>query len=249
MRLLLRVAYLGPGFHGFARQPGLRTVQGELEEALRRSECAETQPRLEVSSRTDRGVSALDNVVSVVGSPGSPCRIGRLNYLLPGDVSAWAMGKAPEGVRLRDVCRLKTYVYFIPGPLDPEVFREGLEAALSLGPSRLCRGGGRLEVDDVGVEEVDWGILIRISGERFCWEAVRRIVGAAENYVRMGRPTVSTAPGEGLLLAETKCDAEFEVYPRQISRFLRRWEEEARGWGTGLLLRSSMLRRLTSSRL
>ncbi|TPV92482.1 MAG: tRNA pseudouridine(38-40) synthase TruA [Myxococcales bacterium FL481] len=59
---LLRVAYDGGGFHGFARQPGLRTVQGELEAAL------QAIYRLPVltrgASRTDAGVHALGQVIA-----------------------------------------------------------------------------------------------------------------------------------------------------------------------------------------
>lgn len=62
MSTLLRLAYDGGGFHGFARQPGLRTVQGELEAALA---VVYREPLLtRGASRTDAGVHALGQIVA-----------------------------------------------------------------------------------------------------------------------------------------------------------------------------------------
>ncbi|GAB3611916.1 tRNA pseudouridine synthase A [Humibacter ginsengisoli] len=65
-RIRLGIAYDGSGFNGWSRQPGLRTVQGVLEEALhtlfRRHEPA---PTLTVAGRTDAGVHALGQVAHV----------------------------------------------------------------------------------------------------------------------------------------------------------------------------------------
>ncbi|NHI17988.1 tRNA pseudouridine(38-40) synthase TruA [Microbacterium excoecariae] len=59
-RIRLDIAYDGSGFHGWARQPGLRTVQGTLEDALGRVLGGE--PRLVVAGRTDAGVHASGQV-------------------------------------------------------------------------------------------------------------------------------------------------------------------------------------------
>jgi len=60
MRIRLDIAYDGTALRGWARQPGLRTVQGELENALQRVLGGE--PRLVVAGRTDAGVHATGQV-------------------------------------------------------------------------------------------------------------------------------------------------------------------------------------------
>src|SRR5215207_701360 len=63
VRIRLDIAYDGTDFNGWSRQPGLRTVQGVIEQALgtlfRREHVA---PRLAVAGRTDAGVHALGQV-------------------------------------------------------------------------------------------------------------------------------------------------------------------------------------------
>ena len=58
MRLRLTLEYDGTGFRGWAAQPGLRTVEGTMREALERVFPAWSQ--LAVAGRTDTGVHALD---------------------------------------------------------------------------------------------------------------------------------------------------------------------------------------------
>lgn len=62
-RVRLNIAYLGGGFHGWASQPGLRTVQGELEAALAQVlHIPAGRVALTVAGRTDAGVHAAGQV-------------------------------------------------------------------------------------------------------------------------------------------------------------------------------------------
>ena len=65
VRLRLDLGYEGTDFSGWARQPGLRTVQGEIEEALGRVLRLGEPPALTVAGRTDAGVHARGQVAHV----------------------------------------------------------------------------------------------------------------------------------------------------------------------------------------
>ena len=101
MRLKLTLAYDGTGFRGWAAQPGLRTVEAALQEALDRIFPAWSG--LVVAGRTDRGVHALANVVSV-DAEGGP-RLERvaeaLNTALPDDVAVVSAEEAAPDFNAR----------------------------------------------------------------------------------------------------------------------------------------------------
>lgn len=65
VRLRFDVAYDGTDFHGWAKQPGLRTVQGEIETALHQLVRTEHPPQLTVGGRTDAGVHARGQVAHI----------------------------------------------------------------------------------------------------------------------------------------------------------------------------------------
>jgi tRNA pseudouridine38-40 synthase len=103
-RLLLE--YDGAGFAGWARQPGLRTVQSELEQALAR--VLRREVPLTVAGRTDAGVHALGQVASHDGDP-APARA--LNGVLPSDVRVLESALAREGFDARRDALSRTYRY------------------------------------------------------------------------------------------------------------------------------------------
>jgi tRNA pseudouridine38-40 synthase len=114
----LTVEYDGSGFAGWARQPGLRTVQGTLEETiavLRGGRPAD----LTVAGRTDRGVHAWGQVASY---DGEPVTLDGLNALLPDDVAVLACDPAPAGFDARRDARSRTYCFRILTRRLPSVF-------------------------------------------------------------------------------------------------------------------------------
>jgi len=102
----LLIEYDGSGFTGWARQPGLRTVQGELEAALER--VLRRDVRLTVAGRTDAGVHACGQVASHEGSPAS---LRALNGVLPPDVRALESEAAHDGFDARSDALSRTYRY------------------------------------------------------------------------------------------------------------------------------------------
>ena len=128
MRLKLTVEYDGTGFRGWARQPGERTVEGEVRRAL--GELYGRVEQLAVAGRTDTGVHALANVVSadVEGGPPPGRAAGAINAALPEDVAIVAAEEAPAGFHARFHARARSYRYRVLR--RPE--RSPLEARRSL---------------------------------------------------------------------------------------------------------------------
>ncbi len=110
-RLLLE--YEGTRFAGWARQPGQRTVQATMEEALAR--LLRRDVDLTVAGRTDAGVHARGQVAS---HEGSPAWRSALNGVLPRDVRVLESQEAQEGFDARRDARARTYRYRVQsGPV------------------------------------------------------------------------------------------------------------------------------------
>ncbi|GAD34980.1 pseudouridylate synthase [Microbacterium sp. TS-1] len=123
MRLRLDIAYDGSGFSGWARQPGLRTVQGSIEAAVSRVLGGDAQ--LVVAGRTDAGVHASGQVAHLDLSDAQEARLrrgrepepaalaARLNGVLGryADVHVRATSVAPEGFDARFSAVWRRYAY------------------------------------------------------------------------------------------------------------------------------------------
>jgi tRNA pseudouridine38-40 synthase len=107
----LTIEYDGSAFAGWARQPDKRTVQAELERALRTVLGRDVDPTataLTVAGRTDAGVHAWGQVASYAHEAVDPLR---LNALLDDDVAVLASEPAPEGFSARRDAVSRTYCY------------------------------------------------------------------------------------------------------------------------------------------
>ena len=124
MRIRLDVAYDGSGFHGWAAQPGLRTVEGELGAALA---TVLRVPRVELTcaGRTDAGVHARGQVVHAdldVLPEGPEWLARRLNGVLGNDVRVQRAVEAPDGFDARFSAIWRRYAYRVadrPEIVDP----------------------------------------------------------------------------------------------------------------------------------
>ena len=147
MRLRLTLEYDGTGFRGWAVQPGARTVEGVLQEAL--SDVFDSWSELRVAGRTDTGVHALAQVASVEVNGGAPSERAApaLNARLPDDVAVSAAEPAPPDFDARYLARARTYRYRVyrraerspyearrswwyPHPLEEEQLAESAELLL-----------------------------------------------------------------------------------------------------------------------
>jgi len=147
VRLKLTVAYDGTGFRGWARQPGERTVESVVRAALDR--CCGSFSELAVAGRTDTGVHALANVMSVEVEGGPPPeRVPEaLNAALPQDVAIVAAEEARATFHARFGARARSYRYRIfrrrerspfeadrslwwPRPIDLDALQANAQAVL-----------------------------------------------------------------------------------------------------------------------
>jgi tRNA pseudouridine38-40 synthase len=116
----LTIAYDGGPFAGWARQPGARTVQEELERAL--AVVLREEVSLTVAGRTDAGVHALGQVASY---DGPPPRLDGVNAVLPDEVAVLSAEAAPDGFDARRSARSRTYCYRVLARRAPSPFERG----------------------------------------------------------------------------------------------------------------------------
>jgi tRNA pseudouridine38-40 synthase len=111
VRLRLTLEYDGTPFRGWAAQPGLRTVEGVLREAL--ETVFSRSSELAIAGRTDTGVHALANVASIEVEGGPPAERVReaLNAELPEDVAVVEASEAEPGFHARHSARARSYRY------------------------------------------------------------------------------------------------------------------------------------------
>lgn len=197
---LLVIEYDGSGFSGWQKQPGLRTVQGELEKAARR--LLGRSAACTAAGRTDAGVHARGQAVSVAARKAMD--EGRLllalNTLLPADISVSSARKAREGFNARREAREKTYRYriwnrrnrsvwadriswHIGKPLDLEAMRKAagyFEGRHDF--SAFAAAGGSQEdkaasLRRVRIFEKEGFTVIELIGDRFLYHMARNIAG------------------------------------------------------------------------
>jgi tRNA pseudouridine38-40 synthase len=120
----LDIEYDGGAFKGWARQPGQRTVQGELEAAL--ATVLRKPVELTVAGRTDTGVHALGQVASFETATEPPEDLmRRLNGLAPDDVAVTAATVVDDCFNARHDAKSRSYRYRLLARSAPSPFEQG----------------------------------------------------------------------------------------------------------------------------
>jgi tRNA pseudouridine38-40 synthase len=207
----LVLAYDGTGLHGWQIQPDVPTVQGLLLAAARRLFTGEV--RVIGASRTDAGVHALGQVVSLTAETTlpPPTVLSALNAHLPREIRVVTSTVAAPGFDARRAARGKRYAYLIdngavasplllryawhvPGRLDPPGLRAALLALRGRHDfSAFCAAPGRdadpvCQLRAVHVRRRPPLVAIVVSADRFLHHMVRNLVGSALEAGRGGRP-------------------------------------------------------------
>ena len=142
-RYRARVEYDGTDFAGFQVQPGKRTVQGVLEDALAGSATGPAR-RVDGAGRTDAGVHATRQVIafSYDGRLATAELERALDALLPPDVAIRGLRRAPTGFNPRYAARYREYRYTVwNGPRSPLRERTALGVRVPLDTAAMARAG------------------------------------------------------------------------------------------------------------
>lgn len=239
-KLKLVVAYDGTEFSGFAPQPGqpaVRTVGGALGQAI--GKILRHDVSLSCAGRTDAGVHAWGQVVSLESEPGlDPWRLqSALNSMLGPEIVVRSAELAPASFDARFSARWRRYRYTIVNRPVPDPFRERFSwwvpetldvRALRLGAdpfvgehdfSSFCRKGPegttltRTVLASTWADDRDGVLTYEITAPAFCWQMVRSIVGTLVD-VGLGKLT----PGDimGVLRARDRAAAANVAPPRGL---------------------------------
>lgn len=201
--ILLTVAYDGSDFSGWQIQPGARTVQGVLEEALSKACCRHVA--VEGTSRTDAGVHALGQCVTIRGEFGIPLEKMKMvvNRLLPGDVMIRKLQVVPTNFharfnaigktyryRIRNCAEkdvfLRNFFYTVEKPLDIDAMKEGaarlvgthdFKAFMAMGSTPQQSTVRTIYNCQAVAEEDPFGVSIYVKGNGFLYNMVRIIAG------------------------------------------------------------------------
>ena len=215
--LRLDIEYDGADFAGWAEQPGMRTVEGVLRDAL--DVVFRERPDIRVAGRTDAGVHATGQVVSLAVAEGTgdidPTRLYlSLAGLLPDDVAVRRVTTAEEGFDARADATSRVYDYrVLVGPrsplrrhrtlrhVGPALDREALEAcaALAVGqhdfraftPTDTAHVFFHRTMIECAWREEDDELVLRVEANAFLRHMVRVLVGTMLECGR-GRRTVES---------------------------------------------------------
>ena len=198
-RFKLRIEYAGTRYSGWQIQKNARTVQGELDRAIRGA-TRQREFELYGSGRTDAGVHALAQVAHLDIYTDLPPELLRrkINDELPADIHILSVAKAAHKfharydaiersylyqISTRRAAFGKPYVWWIREPLSVETMREAAAAFVGMQNFEAFTADDPDEksttvlVDAVEVEAHGALILIRVRGSHFLWKMVRRMVG------------------------------------------------------------------------
>ncbi len=184
-RVALKIGYIGSKFHGYQRQPDLRTVEGELLGVFKETGIIEDiwSAHYSVAGRTDKGVHSTGNVISFITD--SDIHIDQLNGLLPDDIKIIATARVPYGFKVR-FPETRTYTYiqpvnpYIDERLDIDSMRSASEYFIGehnfRNFSKKHEKNPNRTIKSIDIELVDNNIVFTVTGVSFLWNMVRKMI-------------------------------------------------------------------------
>ncbi len=194
-RTALKIGYIGTNFHGFQRQPDLRTVEEELIYHLRKLGYIDDlkKSRFRIAGRTDAGVHSLGNVISFQSE--KEVRVNEINNSLPDDIQILASAPVRYAFKPR-YAQMRQYRYMLFQDLDVEKLQDCAE--VFKGTHNFTNFTKRFQktttrtIDDIKITKVELydyhkmefpnlhdtitPIFVDIYGESFLWNMVRKMM-------------------------------------------------------------------------
>jgi tRNA pseudouridine38-40 synthase len=219
-RFKLVIEYAGTRYSGWQIQKNARTVQGEIDRAVR-AVSNRREFELYGSGRTDAGVHALAQVAHLELYTNLPPETLRrqLNDELPADIHIRAIEKVQHRFHARHDALARSYLYqisrrrtafakpfvwWVKEPLDLDRMREAAASFVGMKDFAAFTDDDPEEkstvvlVDAIEIAEAGALILIRVRGSHFLWKMVRRIVGV---LVAAGRGELRASDAAALLVS------------------------------------------------
>ena len=194
-RTALKIGYIGTNFHGFQRQPDLRTVEEELIYHLRKLNYIDDlkKSRFRIAGRTDAVVHSLGNVISFQSE--KDVRINEINNSLPDDIQILASAPVRYAFKPR-YAQMRQYRYVLFQDLDIDKLKQCAE--VFKGTHNFTNFTKRFQktttrtIEDIKITKADLTdyhkkefpnlhdtlspIFVDIYGESFLWNMVRKMM-------------------------------------------------------------------------
>jgi tRNA pseudouridine38-40 synthase len=227
-RLRLTIEYAGTRYSGWQIQKNARTIQGEVDRAVR-TVTGRHDFELYGSGRTDAGVHAAAQVAHLdVATRLPPESLRRaLNDELPADINVLDVQVVPHRFHARHAAVGRRYLYqiatrrsafakpfvwWVKEPLNIAAMREAARQFVGMRDFQSFADDDRERVerstlvliDRLDLIEADDLVLVVVEGSHFLWKMVRRIVGV---LVEIGRGALPTGEAAALLSAKSTLPA------------------------------------------
>lgn len=195
-RTALKIGYIGTNFHGFQRQPDLRTVEEELIYHLRKLGYIDDlkKSRFRIAGRTDAGVHSLGNVISFQSE--KEVRVNEINNSLPDDIQILAKAPVRFGFKPR-YAEMRQYRYVLFRS-DLDLYKLNEVAEIFKGTHNFTNFTKRFQktttrtIDDIKITKANLNdyhkkefpnlhdtlspVFVDIYGESFLWNMVRKMM-------------------------------------------------------------------------
>lgn len=184
MRYAVKFAYDGTQFFGYQRQPKLKTVEGEIIQRMKETHIIRNieESRFQSASRTDKGVSAVGNVIAFNTDFREHNILGALNGMQ--DIWFYALTDVANDFNPR-FAKQRWYRYHLSyEEIDIEKIRKASQLLIGEHDfscfSKSDERNRIRRIDDIKIKRMEDFFIIDVYGESFLWHMVRKLIGAIE---------------------------------------------------------------------